>query len=176
MLQKICITGSNGKTTTTLLTYHILKNAGFNVGLGGNVGQSFAHQVAENNFDYYVLEVSSFQLDRMYDFKAEIAILTNITPDHLDRYNYINLKITFVQNSELYKTKLLKMLLFFCADDGETIKHIYNYQIAAKKYSISLLKTISDNGAYLENNNIILTKNTKKNNHGIRNIGITRTS
>jgi UDP-N-acetylmuramoylalanine--D-glutamate ligase len=84
----IAITGSNGKTTTTLLTYHILKNAGLNVGLGGNVGKSFARQVAEENFDYYVLEVSSFQLDNMYSFKADIAILTNITPDHLDRYDY----------------------------------------------------------------------------------------
>jgi UDP-N-acetylmuramoylalanine--D-glutamate ligase len=84
----ICITGSNGKTTTTLLTHSILKNAGLNVGLAGNVGQSFALQVAEQSFDYYVLEISSFQLDNMYEFKADIAILTNITPDHLDRYNY----------------------------------------------------------------------------------------
>ncbi|NVN96181.1 MAG: UDP-N-acetylmuramoyl-L-alanine--D-glutamate ligase [Bacteroidetes bacterium] len=158
---KVCITGSNGKTTTTLLTYHILKNAGFNVGLGGNVGQSFAQQVAENNFDYYVLEVSSFQLDRMFNFKAEIAILTNITPDHLDRYNYqfenyIRSKFRITQN------QTAEDIFIFCADDDETMKHIYNYQIAAKKYSISLLKTISDNGAYLENKNIILTTNTKK--------------
>ena len=97
----------------------------------------------------------------MYDFKAEIAILTNITPDHLDRYNYqfenyIRSKFRIIQN------QTAEDAFIFCADDGETIKHIYNYQIAAKKYSISLLKTISDNGAYLENNNIILTKNTKK--------------
>ncbi|MFM7727395.1 MAG: Mur ligase family protein, partial [Flavobacteriales bacterium] len=84
----ICITGSNGKTTTTLLTYHILRNAGLNVGLAGNVGNSFALQVAEQNFDYYVLEISSFMLDTMYEFKADVAILTNITPDHLDRYEY----------------------------------------------------------------------------------------
>lgn len=83
---KICITGSNGKTTTTLLTYHILKKAGYNVGLGGNVGQSFALQVAREKYDYYVLELSSFQLDGMYDFTADIAVLLNITPDHLDRY------------------------------------------------------------------------------------------
>lgn len=158
---KICITGSNGKTTTTLITYHILKNAGFNVGLGGNVGQSFALQVAENNFDYYVLEISSFQLDRMYNFKAEIAILTNITPDHLDRYNYqfdnyIRSKFRIVQN------QTAEDAFIFCADDEETIKHIYNYKISAKKYPISLLKTISDNGAYLENKNIILTTNTNK--------------
>jgi UDP-N-acetylmuramoylalanine--D-glutamate ligase len=81
----ICITGSNGKTTTTLLTWHILNKAGLNVGLAGNVGQSFALQVAEMDFDLYVLEISSFQLDGMYDFKADVAVLMNITPDHLDR-------------------------------------------------------------------------------------------
>ena len=101
--KKICITGSNGKTTTTMLTYHILKQAGLNVGLAGNVGTSFARQVAEDNFDYYVLELSSFQLDGMCDFKADIAILLNITPDHLDRYeynfqNYINSKFRIIQN------------------------------------------------------------------------------
>lgn len=85
----ICITGSNGKTTTTLLTYHILKKAGLKVGLAGNVGFSFAKQVAEDNYDWFVLELSSFQLDDMQEFKADIAILTNITPDHLDRYNYV---------------------------------------------------------------------------------------
>lgn len=84
----ICITGSNGKTTTTMLTYHILKEAGLNVGLAGNVGNSLALQVAEQDYDYYVIELSSFQLDGMYDFKADIAILLNITPDHLDRYDY----------------------------------------------------------------------------------------
>ncbi|MFO0494679.1 MAG: UDP-N-acetylmuramoyl-L-alanine--D-glutamate ligase [Flavobacteriia bacterium] len=85
----ICITGSNGKTTTTMLTYHILKKAGIKVGLAGNVGFSFAKQVAEDNYDWFVLELSSFQLDDMQEFKADIAILTNITPDHLDRYNYL---------------------------------------------------------------------------------------
>ena len=99
----ICITGSNGKTTTTMLTYHILKNAHFNVGLAGNVGDSLALQVAENNYDYYVIELSSFQLDGMYDFKADIAILLNITPDHLDRYNYemqnyVDSKMRILQN------------------------------------------------------------------------------
>ena len=99
----ICITGTNGKTTTTMLIYHILKNAGFNVGLAGNVGNSLALQVAEQNYDYYVIELSSFQLDGMYDFKADIAILLNITPDHLDRYhyemqNYVNSKLRILQN------------------------------------------------------------------------------
>lgn len=84
----IAITGSNGKTTTTLLTYHILKNAGLNIGLAGNIGESFAKQVIEDTFDYFVLELSSFQLDNCFNFKADVAILLNITPDHLDRYNY----------------------------------------------------------------------------------------
>jgi UDP-N-acetylmuramoylalanine--D-glutamate ligase len=99
----ICITGSNGKTTTTLLTYHILKNAGLNVGLAGNVGKSFAWQVAEEKHDVYVIEISSFQLDGMYDFRADVAILMNITPDHLDRYNYnmqnyVDSKFRIIQN------------------------------------------------------------------------------
>jgi UDP-N-acetylmuramoylalanine--D-glutamate ligase len=101
--KKICITGSNGKTTTTSLIYHILRTAGLNVGLGGNIGKSFARQVAEDNYDYYVLEISSFQLDNMYDFKADIAILLNITPDHLDRYghlmqNYVDSKMRIIRN------------------------------------------------------------------------------
>ena len=84
---KICVTGTNGKTTTTKLIYHILKKAGLDVGLAGNIGDSFSLSVALEKFDYYVIELSSFQLDRMYDFKADISIILNITPDHLDRYN-----------------------------------------------------------------------------------------
>jgi UDP-N-acetylmuramoylalanine--D-glutamate ligase len=86
--KKICITGSNGKTTTTMLTHHILKKAGWDVGLAGNVGHSFAKQVAQGDHEWYVIELSSFQLDDMFDFKADIGILTNISPDHLDRYEY----------------------------------------------------------------------------------------
>ncbi len=99
----ICITGSNGKTTTSMMIFHILKKAGINVGLAGNVGTSYAKQVAENDFDWYVIELSSFQLDDMFKFKADIAILTNITPDHLDRYNYemqnyVDSKFRIIQN------------------------------------------------------------------------------
>ena len=99
----ICITGSNGKTTTTSLIYHIFKKAGLNVGLAGNIGQSLAYQVAEKNYDYYIIELSSFQLDNMYDFRANIAVLMNITPDHLDRYdyemqNYVDAKFRIIQN------------------------------------------------------------------------------
>lgn len=102
----ICVTGSNGKTTTTSLIYHILKSAGLNVGYGGNIGKSFARQVAEEQYDYYVLELSSFQLDNMYDFKADIAVLLNITPDHLDRYdhnmqNYVDSKMRIIRNQRI---------------------------------------------------------------------------
>jgi len=115
----ICITGSNGKTTTTLLTYHILKNAGLNVGLAGNVGKSFAWQVAEENFDVYVIELSSFQLDGMYDFRADVAVLMNITPDHLDRYNYemqnyVDSKFRIIQN------QTASDIFVVCADDEVT--------------------------------------------------------
>jgi len=135
--KKICITGSNGKTTTTLLTYHILKKAGLNVGLGGNVGQSFARQVAENDFDHYVLELSSFQLDDMFDFKAEIAVITNITPDHLDRYeynfqNYINSKFRILQNQTAADA------FVFNADDPITAKELAARSVKAKLYPITI--------------------------------------
>ena len=103
--KKICITGSNGKTTTTSLIYYLLQQAGLNVGLGGNIGKSYAYQVATAKHDIYVLEISSFQLDNMYDFKADIAIITNITPDHLDRYdhkmeNYVKAKFRITRNMD----------------------------------------------------------------------------
>ena len=99
----ICITGSNGKTTTTSLIYHIFKAAGYDAGLAGNIGRSLALQVAEDPHEYYIIELSSFQLDNMYDFRANIAILLNITPDHLDRYdfkfeNYAAAKMRITQN------------------------------------------------------------------------------
>jgi UDP-N-acetylmuramoylalanine--D-glutamate ligase len=151
---KIGITGSNGKTTTTSLIYHILKKAGLNVGLAGNIGKSFAWQVAENQFDCYVIEISSFQLDRMYDFKADIAILTNITPDHLDRYdfnfeNYISSKFRIIRNQTENDS------FIYCADDDVTNKYIENYNIKSKKYCFSTLTKIACEGAYLENKKII---------------------
>ncbi len=122
----VCITGSNGKTTTTMLTYHILKDAGLNVGLAGNVGMSLAYQVATASHDVYVIELSSFQLDNMYDFKANIAVLLNITPDHLDRYdhkmqNYVNAKFRIIQNQTWADS------FIFWEDDpviAEQLKHI----------------------------------------------------
>ncbi|SMO78614.1 UDP-N-acetylmuramoyl-L-alanine--D-glutamate ligase [Solitalea koreensis] len=155
----ICITGSNGKTTTTMLTYHILQNAGLKVGLAGNVGQSFAKQVAENNYDYYVLELSSFQLDNMYEFKADIAILLNITPDHLDRYNYemqnyVNSKFRITQNQTSADA------FIYCLDDEETMKEIAKREFAAQLYPFSLTKEVAQ-GAFQQDNQLII--NTTKN-------------
>ena len=156
--KKICITGTNGKTTTTLLTYHILQKAGLNVGLAGNVGKSFAWQVAEEEFDYYVLELSSFQLDGCFDFKADIAILTNITPDHLDRYeyqlqNYIDSKFRVLQNQTSSDA------FIFCADDPLTIEALKKKKLSMQCHSFSI-KQKEGMDAYVENDQLtILTNN-----------------
>lgn len=150
---KICITGSNGKTTTTMLTYHILKNAGLNVGLAGNVGKSFAQQVAEENFDYYVIELSSFQLDGMYDFKADVAVLMNITPDHLDRYDgmqaYINAKFRIIQN------QTGNDYFIYCTDDEVTMNEVPSKDIIAKQLPFSLKQEFED-GAYKKEETLII--------------------
>ncbi|MEY3592421.1 MAG: UDP-N-acetylmuramoyl-L-alanine--D-glutamate ligase [Bacteroidota bacterium] len=142
----ICITGSNGKTTTTMLCYHILKKAGLNVGLAGNVGQSFAKQVATENFDFYVLELSSFQLDDMFDFKADIAILTNITPDHLDRYhyelqNYVAAKFRILQNQTAAD------YFIYNADDPIIAAQLQKSNTQAQLRPFSMKQTIEE-GAY----------------------------
>jgi len=155
---KICITGTNGKTTTTLLTYHILQKAGLNVGLAGNIGKSFAWQVAEDDYDYYVLELSSFQLDGCYDFKADIAVLTNITPDHLDRYeyqlqNYINSKFRILQN------QTAKDAFIYCADDPLTNEEISKKDLKMQCYPFSIYKK-EGMTAFVENDQLtILTHN-----------------
>ena len=159
--KKICVTGSNGKTTTTLLIYHILKRAGYNVGLAGNVGNSFAMQVAENDFDYYVLELSSFQLDGMFEFKAEIAILLNITPDHLDRYDnkmekYADSKFRIVQN----QTELDAFI--FCVDDEVTRERIRHKEIKAKQYPFSIKQKV-EQGAFINENNQLIINTNKQN-------------
>lgn len=134
----ICITGSNGKTTTTSLIYHILKEAGYNVGLAGNIGQSLALQVAEQNYDYYVIELSSFQLDNMYRFRANIAVLLNITPDHLDRYdnkmqNYIDAKMRILQN------QTEEDAFIYWADDPIIKQELKKYGIKAHACPFSLV-------------------------------------
>ena len=153
----IAITGSNGKSTTTMLLYHILTKAKINVGLAGNIGKSFALQVAENNFDWYVLEVSSFQLDGMQNFKADIAILLNITPDHLDRYNYdfqnyIHSKFRIIQNQKAADH------FIFCGDDEVIISELNKIKVEANQYAFSLAKE-SENGAWIKNNNLIIHTN-----------------
>lgn len=135
----ICITGSNGKTTTTSLIYHIFKNAGYNVGLAGNIGQSLALQVAEKDYEYYVIELSSFQLDNMYQFRANIAVLLNITPDHLDRYdncmqNYVDAKMRILQNQTEEDT------FVYWADDPIIKKELQKYGIKAQTCPFSIIR------------------------------------
>lgn len=143
--KKICITGSNGKTTTSSLIYFLLKNAGLNVGLAGNIGASYAYQVAMEKFDYYVIELSSFQLDGMFEFKPDIAVLLNITPDHLDRYdyklqNYIDSKFRITQN-------LRKEDCFiFCSDDEITMGNLKSIVMKAKMLPFSQEREV-DEGA-----------------------------
>lgn len=153
--KKICITGSNGKTTTTSLIYHILKKAGYNVGLGGNIGMSYARGVAESNYEWYVLELSSFQLDGMYDYKADIAVLMNITPDHLDRYdfkmqNYTDSKFRITQNLDG------KSCFIYCADDPVTMAEMAKRSFNTNLLPFSREKAI-ENGAYITSEGRIIS-------------------
>ena len=156
----IGITGSNGKTTTTMLTYHLLKEGGLNVGLGGNIGKSFAWQVAEEKFDSYVLELSSFQLDGIINYKPHIAIITNISPDHLDRYEYIyenyiasKFRITMNQTEDDY--------LIYDADDEAISNWLQNNKVRAQLIPFSISKRI-ENGAYLNNNTMEININQEE--------------
>ena len=130
--KKICVTGSNGKTTTTSLIHHMMKKAGMNVGIAGNIGKSFALQVAEEDYDYYVLELSSFQLDGLYEFKADIAILLNITPDHLDRYDY-NLQEYVDSKFRIARNLNEDDFFVFCSDDEITIRELEKIVLKAKQ-------------------------------------------
>jgi len=151
--KKICITGSNGKTTTTSLIHHMMRKAGLNVGMAGNVGRSFAYLVATEAYDYYVLELSSFQLDGMYEFRADIAILLNITPDHLDRYdynfqNYVDSKFRITQN-------LTEDQYFvFCSDDEITIKELEKIVSRAEQLPFAYQKKEKD-VAWVENEELM---------------------
>ena len=154
----VCITGSNGKTTTTSLIYHIFKEAGYDAGLAGNIGKSLALQVAEDPHEYYIIELSSFQLDNMYDFHANIAILLNITPDHLDRYdfcmqNYVDAKMRIIQN------QTEKDSFIFWNDDPIIKKELEKYDIKAIVYPFSELK---ENGSigYIEEGKYTIEKPT----------------
>ena len=152
--KKVCITGSNGKTTTTSLIYHLLKQAGMNVGLGGNIGQSYAFQVATEKFDIYVLELSSFQLDNVYDFKADIAIITNITPDHLDRYGY-NMENYVKSKFRITRNMSDDDCFIFCSDDEITINHLNKIVIKAQQLPFTQ-KTEVPQGAFVKENKIVV--------------------
>ena len=158
---KICVTGSNGKTTVTNLIYHILKKAGKNVAMTGNVGNSFAMAVAEGSYDYYVIELSSFQLDGMYNFKADIAVLLNITPDHLNRYDY-NLQNYIDSKFRITRNQTKSEYLIYWSDDP-----IIKAELAKKEYGMTMLPfsdTTKDNMvAYIENNELILDYQHKTN-------------
>ncbi len=154
----IGITGSNGKTTTTMLTNHILKEGGLNVGMAGNIGDSFAKMVAEKNIDFYVLEISSFQLDGIDEFKPHIAILTNITPDHLDRYdykfeNYVASKFRVAMN------QTESDFLIYDADDEVIVDWLKNHPVKSQLVPFSIERQL-DKGACLKNKNIRITTNT----------------
>lgn len=152
--KKICITGSNGKTTTTTLIHYLLINAGLDAGLGGNIGKSYALQVATEKHDYYVLEISSFQLDNCYDFRPDIAIILNITPDHLDRYdnkmeNYVKSKFRIARNLRP------EDCFIFDSDDAVTIGHLSKIVLKAKMLPFSQEKEV-EQGAYLDKDRIVL--------------------
>ena len=152
----ICVTGSNGKTTTASLIYHIFKDAGLNVGLAGNIGNSLAYQVATENHDYYIIELSSFQLDNMYEFRANIAVMLNITADHLDRYNndmqqYIEAKFRIIQNQTAEDS------FVFWNEDPVIKKELSKHGIQAHRYPFSKNK-LPDSIGYTENNKIIITE------------------
>ena len=154
----ICITGSNGKTTTTSLIYHIFKEAGYDAGLAGNIGNSLALQVAEDPHEYYIIELSSFQLDNMYDFRANIAILLNITPDHLDRYgncmqNYVDSKMRIIQNQTSQDS------FIYWHDDPIISRELEKYDIKAVQYPFSELKEKGSIG-YIEKGEYEIEKPT----------------
>ena len=153
--RKICVTGSNGKTTTTSLIHYLLKEAGLNVGLGGNIGKSYALQVATEQHDYYVLEISSFQLDDTYDFRPDIAIITNITPDHLDRYDHK------MENNVKAKFKITRNLraedcFIFDSDDAITIDHLDKIVLKAKMLPFTQNKKGLSQGAWLDGDKFIV--------------------
>ncbi len=159
--KKICITGSNGKTTTTSLIWHMLKKAGMKAALAGNVGNSFAAAVAEGGYDYYVIELSSFQLDDMHDFKADIAILLNITPDHLDRYEY-NLRNYVDSKFRITRNMTKNEYFIYWADDPVVAAELPKRNLSVTMLPFSVTK-IEGMTAYIENENLIIDNQNKIN-------------
>ena len=156
----IGITGSNGKTTTTMLTYHLLKNAGFNVGLGGNIGKSFAEQVANENFDFYVLELSSFQLDGIINFKPHIAVITNISPDHLDRYNY-DYQQYIDSKFRITKNQMTEDYLIYDQQDEASVAWLTTNKTNAQQLPFSITQDVAIGTSILNSIMKINTKNSE---------------
>ncbi|MGY5355539.1 UDP-N-acetylmuramoyl-L-alanine--D-glutamate ligase [Wenyingzhuangia sp. IMCC45467] len=154
------ITGSNGKTTTTMLTHHLLKQNGFNIGMAGNIGDSFAKQVAESKFDKYVLELSSFQLDGIVKFAPHIAVITNITPDHLDRYEY-NFDNYVASKFRITKNQKASDYLIYDADDPVIVEGIQKHHPKAQLVPFSIDKKI-EYGAYVDQNDIVININKEE--------------
>jgi UDP-N-acetylmuramoylalanine--D-glutamate ligase len=150
----ICVTGSNGKTTTTNLIYHIFKKAGYNIGLAGNIGRSFAFQVAEEDHDYYALELSSFQLDDIHDFKPDVAVLTNISSDHLDRYDY-NINKYIESKFRITMNLTQDDYFIYCGDDRIIANYLAQNKIETNLLPFSLIKQ-KNQTAYIDNNQLII--------------------
>jgi UDP-N-acetylmuramoylalanine--D-glutamate ligase len=169
--KKVCITGSNGKTTTTLLIYHLLKKAGLDVGLGGNVGKSLARQIAEKDRDVFVIEVSSFQLDYMFEFRADVAVMTNITPDHLDRYDndfsrYAASKFRLLQNMDSGCS------VVYWDDDPLLSKQVPLLSNDSALFPYAITKSVNGNGARISGNEIIIEINSKTINMTLENLAL----
>ena len=168
--QIIGITGANGKTTVTSLVYHLLKKGGLNVGLGGNIGKSFALQVATESYDYYVLEISSFQLDDIETFRPHIAVLTNITPDHLDRYNY-ELQNYVASKFSIAKYQTQQDYFIYCSEDEITMENFSKYPTQAQKIPFSY-ETEQAEGGYVKDGNIIINYKQNQFTMSIQELGL----
>ncbi len=154
------ITGSNGKTTTTMLTHHLLKQGGMNVGIAGNIGKSYAWQIAENKYEAYVLELSSFQLDGIEEYRPHIAVMTNISPDHLDRYNY-DYDLYIAAKFRITKNQTEDDYFIYDDDDEAIVKWLSENTIRAKKIPFSLTKELKE-GAFLKNDTINIIINNEE--------------
>lgn len=166
----IGITGSNGKTSTTLLTYHLLKQAGVNVGLAGNVGNSFAAQVASSDFDWYVLELSSFQLDGVYEYSPDIAVLLNITPDHLDRYDY-DFERYADAKLRIARSASPEQALIYCYDDPAVVAAIQRNKPQSKLIPFSIKEKLPE-GAFIDNEQLIIQITNNRFNMSIHDLAL----
>jgi UDP-N-acetylmuramoylalanine--D-glutamate ligase len=168
--QIVGVTGANGKTTTTALTYHLMKNGGLNVGLGGNIGKSFAYQVATESFDYYVLEISSFQLDDIDKFRPNVSVVTNITPDHLDRYNY-ELQNYVSSKFSITRNQTENDYFIYSADDETTTTNIERYPTQAQKIPFSYDKEFAE-GGFVKNEHLIINHKQNQFTMSIQELGL----